>query len=122
MEAPTTPMAKATVETQNLTRSCNELLILSALERGPKHGYELAIDIEERGAGIFGFKHGTLYPILHKLEKNKLIRGAWSDEGPRGKRKSYEPTDRGRRYLEELRTSWEAFSERLSTVIERNEP
>ncbi len=112
-------MAKATVETQNLTRSCNELLILSALERGPKHGYELAIDIEERGAGIFGFKHGTLYPILHKLEKNKLICGAWSDEGPRGKRKSYELTDRGRRYLGDLRTSWKAFSERLLTVIER---
>lgn len=114
-------MAKATVETQSLTRSCNELLILSALDRGPKHGYELAIDIEERGGGIFGFKHGTLYPILHKLEKNKLIRGAWSDEGPRGKRKSYELTDRGRRYLEELRTSWQAFSERLSTVIEGSE-
>ena len=114
-------MAKVTVETQNLTRSCNELLILSALERGPKHGYELAIDIEERGAGVFSFKHGTLYPILHKLEKNRLIRGAWSDEGPRGKRKSYELTDRGRRYLEELRNSWKAFSERLLTVIERGE-
>lgn len=112
------PMAKATVETQNLTRSCNELLILSALERGPKHGYELALDIEERGSGSFGFKHGTLYPILHKLEKKKLIRGAWSDEGPRGKRKSYALTDRGRSYLEELRDSWKQFSERLLAVIE----
>ena len=111
-------MAKATVETQTLTRSCNELLILSALERGPKHGYELAIDIEERGGGTFGFKHGTLYPILHKLEKKKLIRGAWSDEGPRGRRKSYELTNRGHGYLNELRTSWKAFSERLVTVIE----
>ena len=113
-------MTKVTVETQNLTRSCNELLILSALERGPKHGYELALDIEERGAGTFGFKHGTLYPILHKLEKKRLIRGAWSNEGPRGKRKSYELTGRGRKYLEELRDSWEAFSARLSTVIERS--
>jgi PadR family transcriptional regulator PadR len=111
-------MAKAAVETQTLTRSCNELLILSALERGPKHGYELAIDIEERGGGTFVFKHGTLYPILHKLEKKKLIHGAWSDEGPRGKRKSYELTERGRRNLEELRTSWKAFNERLLAVID----
>jgi DNA-binding PadR family transcriptional regulator len=113
-----TTMAKARVETQSLTRSCNELLILSALERGPKHGYELAIDIEERGSGMFGFKHGTLYPILHKLEKMKLIRGAWSDEGPRGKRKSYELTGRGHDYLNELRLSWKQFNERLLGVIE----
>ena len=111
-------MAKAIVETQTLTRSCNELLILSALERGPKHGYELALDIEQRGAGMFGFKHGTLYPILHKLEKRKLIRGAWTDEGPRGRRKSYDLTARGRGYLNELRSSWKTFSERLLAVIE----
>jgi DNA-binding PadR family transcriptional regulator len=110
-------MAKATVETQSLTRSCNELLILSALERGPKHGYELAIEIEERGGGTFGFKHGTLYPILHKLEKKKLIRGAWSNEGPRGKRKSYELTGRGSDYLNELRLSWKTFNDRLLSVI-----
>lgn len=111
-------MAKAMVETQNLTRVCNELLILSALERGPKHGYELAIDIEQRGGEMFGFKHGTLYPILHRLEKRRLIRGAWSDEGPRGKRKSYELTDRGRDYLNELRLSWKNFNKRLLAVIE----
>ncbi len=78
---------KPNLEPQSLTKHFNEALILSALRRGAKHGYQLALDIEERSGGRFGFKHGTLYPILHKLEKDGLIEGAWSDEGQRGKRK-----------------------------------
>lgn len=102
-------MADATVEAQNLTKSCNEALILASLAAGPKHGYQLALDIERRGGGLFKFNHGTLYPILHKLEKEDLIRGAWSDDGQRRKRKSYTLTDRGRKYAREQLASWRAF-------------
>ncbi|MCP4574653.1 MAG: helix-turn-helix transcriptional regulator [bacterium] len=102
-------MSKADVTTQNLTRACNEALILSALADGSRHGYQLALDMAERSQGYFGFKHGTLYPILHKLEKDGLIEGVWSEEGPRGKRKSYALTARGRRYAQEQRASWSAF-------------
>lgn len=91
---------------QNLTKHFNEALILSSLSRGPKHGYQLALDIEERSEGRFGFKHGTLYPILHKLERDGFIEGAWSDEGLRGKRKRYRLTEDGTRYLAELLGSW----------------
>jgi PadR family transcriptional regulator PadR len=95
------------LEPQTLPRHFNEGLILSSLGRGAKHGYQLALDIEERSSGRFGFKHGTLYPILHKLEKDGLIEGAWSTEGTRGKRKQYQLTPDGRRYLKGLLTSWE---------------
>ena len=111
-------MPKSSVEIQGLAKSCNEALILAVLREGPKHGYQLALDIEQRGSGRFRFHHGTLYPILHKLEKKKLIRGAWSDEGPRGKRKSYELTDRGRGYLDSLRSSWKEFNQLLLDLIE----
>ena len=74
--------------------------------RQPSKGYQLALDLEERSGGRFSFKHGTLYPILHKLEKEGLIEGAWSDEGQRGKRKSYQLTRAGRRYLAEVSESW----------------
>ena len=90
---------------QNLTKHFNEALILSVLQKGPKHGYQLALDIEEGSGGRFEFKHGTLYPILHKLEKG-LIEGAWSEEGQRGKRKRYQLTRDGKQYLKVLRTSW----------------
>lgn len=102
-------MSKETVEAQNLTKSCNEALILASLADGPKHGYQLALDIERRGRGTFKFNHGTLYPILHKLEKEGLIRGTWSDEGQRRKRKSYALTDKGKKYARNQLASWRAF-------------
>jgi DNA-binding PadR family transcriptional regulator len=110
-------MAKPDVETQTLTKSCNEALILAALGEGPKHGYQLALDIEQRGGGAFRFKHGTLYPILHKLEKEGLIAGAWSQEGPRGKRKRYVLTPKGRRYARRQRESWRDFIGQFLALI-----
>jgi PadR family transcriptional regulator PadR len=110
-------LSKSTVEAQNLTRSCNEALLLAALAEGPKHGYQLAVEIERRGGGLFRFKHGTLYPILHKLEKDGLIRGAWSDAGQKRKRKSYALTDRGRKYAREQVASWKEFYERFFETL-----
>lgn len=106
------------VEPQSLTKHFNEALILSSLERGPKHGYQLALDIEEGSGGRFGFKHGTLYPILHKLEGDGLIAGEWTDEGQRGKRKRYRLTRPGVRYLEALRVSWGTLLERFTHLME----
>ena len=111
------PRKEGHVEPQGLTRHFNEALILTSLARGAKHGYQLALDVEERSGGRFGFKHGTLYPILHKLEKEGLIEGAWSDEGQRGKRKKYALTADGRRYLQELKESWQTLIERFTEVI-----
>jgi DNA-binding PadR family transcriptional regulator len=112
---------KPEVETSSLTRCCNEALILASLEDGPKHGYQLALDIQQRAQGFFSFQHGTLYPILHKLEKSGLIRGEWSDEGPRGKRKRYALTARGRRYARSQRESWRRFVGHLLEVLGREE-
>ncbi|MCB1150714.1 helix-turn-helix transcriptional regulator [bacterium] len=110
-------MPDPVVSIANLTRSCHEALILACLDGGPRHGYQLVLDLEARSGGAFTFKHGTLYPILHKLEKDGLITGAWSEEGPRGKRKSYALTARGRRYALEQRGSWRTFLGRFLDVI-----
>jgi len=53
-------MADRTVEPQELSRSCNELLVMAAIGRGAGHGYQLALDVEGRSGGAFRFKHGTL--------------------------------------------------------------
>ena len=111
-------MPRPPLETQNLTRGCNEALILAALHAGKRHGYQLALDIEESSGGHFKFNHGTLYPILHKLEKEGWIRGAWSDEGPRGRRKAYELTAAGRRTADAQRIAWHEFTARLFAVID----
>lgn len=85
------------IETQRLGRNVNELLVLAALEDGPKHGYQIALDVEDESGGTFELQHGTLYPILHRLEKDGSIRGEWTEEGRR--RKVYGLTERGRQRL-----------------------
>lgn len=106
------------VDIQSLSRSCHEVLILATLRSGPHHGYQLALELEERSHGAFQFKHGTLYPILHRLEGEGLIRGDWLDETSRRKRKRYEITPQGRRWLEEETMAWREFSQRFFHVLE----
>jgi len=110
-------MAAKRLDLSNLSRSMNEMLVLAALQDGPKHGYQLALDVESSSGGLFFFKHGTLYPILHRLEKQKLIAGSWSDEGRRGRRRAYELTDTGRVYAAELREEWREFASTLLRTI-----
>jgi PadR family transcriptional regulator, regulatory protein PadR len=86
-------------DVQDFARDIHELLVLSALRDAPRHGYQLALDIEEGSNGLFRLKHGTLYPILHRLEREGLIRGSWSRDGGRS-RKVYELTSAGARRLE----------------------
>lgn len=104
---------------ENLSRVCNEILILATIGRGRKHGYQIALDIEERSDGFFTFHHGTLYPILHELEKEGLIEGTWS-RGEGRRRKEYTITDEGRRYLRRRADSWRTLHEHLDRYIDRH--
>jgi len=113
-------MTEFQLETQNLARSCHEALILAALADGPRHGYQLALEIEDRSEGAFRFNHGTLYPILHKLESNGFISGSWAEPEGKRKRRQYELTDEGRRHSGRLRDAWVAYFESLFNVIGRN--
>ncbi|RJR30501.1 MAG: PadR family transcriptional regulator [Candidatus Latescibacterota bacterium] len=109
------------LEAQNLTKNFNEALILAILARGEMHGYQIALEMEERSGGLFRFNHGTLYPILHKLEKEKTIAGVWRPEGPKKKRKLYTLTRRGRRYLDWQASEWRRFMETFLSIIEEGE-
>ena len=105
------------LEIQNLTKYCNESLILATLSSGKKHGYQLAIELEEKSGAMFKFNHGTLYPILHKLEKENLIKGTWKQEGPKRKRKYYIITAKGRKYLDFQRQQWDSFIQTFTKII-----
>jgi DNA-binding PadR family transcriptional regulator len=109
------------LDIQSLSRSCNEILILSVLASGPHHGYQLALELEDKSEGAFRFKHGTLYPILHKLENDGLIRGDWLEEDGKRRRKSYQLTPAGQRRLGDLTGEWLEFFERLFAVVGETE-
>ncbi|MBN1478861.1 PadR family transcriptional regulator [candidate division KSB1 bacterium] len=110
-------MKQPLLDIPSLTKNCNEALILAILEGGKKHGYQLALEIEQKSDGMFKFNHGTLYPILHKLEKEKLIKGTWKQEGPKRQRKYYALTAAGRKYLTAQLTQWQDFYAQFIKII-----
>lgn len=91
-------MTETDFDVQEFARDIHHLLVLSSLREGPKHGYQIGLDVETESNGLFRFKHGTLYPILHRLESEGLIRGSWSKAGGR-RRKVYVLTAGGERHL-----------------------
>ena len=91
-------MTEQDFDVQSFARDINELLVLSTLRGEAKHGYQIALDVETDSNGLFRFKHGTLYPILHRLESDGLIKGSWSKAEGR-KKKVYKLTASGRRHL-----------------------
>jgi PadR family transcriptional regulator, regulatory protein PadR len=87
------------VDIQAFAKGLHELLVLGVLRGGARHGYQIALDVEERSGGRFVFQHGTLYPILHRLEREGLIVGRWEEAAGR-RRKAYRVTAAGSRRVE----------------------
>ena len=105
------------IETQNLARHCNEDLIMAILSSGTRHGYQLALELEERSGGFFRLNHGTLYPILHKLEKEGLIKGSWSEDGPGRRRRQYTLTGKGRKRAAGQLSAWREFYDNFFAIM-----
>jgi PadR family transcriptional regulator, regulatory protein PadR len=104
-------------DSQGFGRRINELLILAALRRGPRHGYQVALQVEQQSGGYFRFNHGTLYPILHRLEQEGLIAGGWSDPEEGRARKEYALTAAGREHLAESVRGWRVLSSHLRPFL-----
>lgn len=103
-------------DVQTLGRTIHEVLILAVLRERPKHGYQIALDVEEETGGVFTFQHGTLYPILHRLDREGRIRGRW-DRGGGRRRKVYALTESGRSHLAEEGRQVVAALRALEVVI-----
>ncbi|MHA6481452.1 PadR family transcriptional regulator [Paenibacillus sp. strain BS8-2] len=101
---------------KELMKGSTVILILTLLDRKAMYGYEMTKEIERSSAGVFSFKEGTLYPILHALEADRQVEAYWSEEGAR-KRKYYRITDHGRKQLEHKREEWTLFRTSVDRVI-----
>ena len=101
----------------DLRKGSVKALILSLLQEQPMYGYQLSKELQRRSKGYFEFKEGTLYPALHRMEKEGLLRGEWQvvAEGP--SRKFYHLTDQGRAELARSQREWTTFTDRLLAVL-----
>jgi len=92
------------------------LSLLAELDR-PMYGYEIIKELEARSQGYFRFKEGLIYPRLHELERQGLVRSEWHGEEGTRRRKFYAITDRGRRRLEEEVQGWQSLAEQVNRLL-----
>ena len=93
-----------------------ELLVLSLLEDQPRHGYDISKLIQIRSGGALRFHVTSLYPLLHRLEKQGLIAGRWVEKAEQRRRRYYSLTQRGRQELRSKEKSWKDFVAVISRV------
>jgi PadR family transcriptional regulator, regulatory protein PadR len=89
-----------------LKRGTAELAVLSVLEDGPLHGYEIGRRIEEQSGGTLRYTLAALYPLLYRMEHRGWLRGEWETGGSGKRRRSYRLLPRGRKMLKPMREEW----------------
>ena len=94
-----------------------KLLVLSLLAGEDMYGYQMIVELGRRSNHTFEMKEGTLYPILHGLEKEGAVE-AYQQEAPTGRmRKYYHLTRRGAAQLKEEERAWQAYSGAVNAVL-----
>jgi PadR family transcriptional regulator PadR len=92
--------------TSGIKRGTAELVVLSILQEGALHGYEIARRIEQETNGSLRFTLAALYPMLYRLEKQKWIRGSWETSVNGRRRRCYRLTPKGKQKIAPLRKEW----------------
>ncbi|NLX07582.1 MAG: PadR family transcriptional regulator [Phycisphaerae bacterium] len=94
-----------------------ETLILEVLSRGANYGYQIAQTIVAESGGYFDLKEGSLYPALHRLERQGLLTAFWEETREGRRRKFYRLTPAGQGELSERRREWSRFSAGVNGIL-----
>lgn len=94
----------------DLIRGNLDLLVLSTLANQSKYGYLIQQSLATATGGLMNVQAGTLYPMLHRLEAERLIRSRW-DETTGRKRKWYELTPAGQKRLHQQAHQWREYAD-----------
>jgi transcriptional regulator len=101
----------------DLKRGSLELLILSVLEAGKRHGYEIGKQLERRSDGQLELTASTLYSILYRMEDRGWIKGRWVEKKGQRRRCFYSLTPKGTEVLAAQKKEWEAFAAMVNRVV-----
>ena len=94
-----------------------QLLVLSLLAKEDMYGYQMIVELARRSNRTFEMKEGTLYPVLHGLEKDGYVE-AYQQEAPTGRvRKYYHLTRKGGAMLKAEEEAWKAYSGAVNAVL-----
>src|ERR671939_379419 len=104
-------------EKTDLLQGTLDLLILKTLQTGPAHGWDIAQRIRQLSREVLSVNQGSLYPALHRLERQGWIAAQWGASDNNRRAKFYELTRAGRRQLDAETDAWKKLTSAVELVL-----
>jgi PadR family transcriptional regulator PadR len=94
-----------------------DMLILRTLQWGPQHGHGIGQALRARSENALQIEHGSLYPALHRLEREGWLASEWRQSEANRRAKYYRLTAAGKRQLSREQSNWEEVVKTISRVM-----
>ena len=95
-----------------------DMLILQTLQWGPQHGYAVSQALRTRSADVLQVETGSLYPALHRMERQKWIAAEWKVTEQNQRARFYRITAEGRKQLARNRSKWNTMVAAIASIME----
>jgi PadR family transcriptional regulator, regulatory protein PadR len=102
----------------DLVQGTLDLLILKTLLLVPLHGWAIAKRIQQLSGEVLQVQQGSLYPALHRLERQKLIAADWKLSENKQRVRVYRLTAAGKKHLLAERSRWSQLSDAIAGVLD----
>lgn len=102
---------------KNLLSGSTTMLLLKLLDDKDMYGYEMIDELGKRSDDTFSLKAGTLYPLLHSLEKDGMVNSYEENADNSRVRKYYSITKDGKKLLKERETEWKIYASKINKVL-----
>lgn len=97
-----------------------DMLILQTLRWGSQHGYGIGQALRSGSGDVLQVETGSLYPALHRLEKQGWIKSEWRSSEHNQRAKYYQLTAAGKKHLVNEHSRWKQMSEAIATLMNSN--
>lgn len=111
------PKASKSSHRMDVLQGTLDLLILGTLQWGAQHGHGIGLALRTNSQEALQIDHGSLYPALHRLEKQGLIDAEWRVTENNQRAKYYQLTKAGKKQLASERTRWSRLSDVIARVL-----
>jgi transcriptional regulator len=111
-------MPRAPRERIELLQGTLDLLILRTLQWGPQHGHGISVAIRSSSQDVLQIDHGSLYPALHRLERQGWVDADWKTTENKQRAKYYRLTTAGRRQVQAERERWQRLTDAIARVLD----
>jgi transcriptional regulator len=101
----------------DLVQGTLDLLILKSLAGEPLHGWAIAKRIRQLSREVLQVQQGSLYPALHRLEDQGLVRATWGVSEQNRRAKFYSLTKAGLKQLEKEAAAWHRLASAITMVV-----